>query len=293
MSKALNNLIVEEVTITGDDHRPVNRRRIALFKGELNMPENKKIEIADSLVSVVEYLADATQGVAIMAKGLEIVKACNPKATEKAQVAISNALKMLEGVKAEMDPEMWQKITEAMGMEKAEKSQEDVTLEAFAKSAGLELTKDNRPAVALAHQIHLSKAQADNERIKVLEEEVRKSKEAAHVEEVRKSVQSFEKAVPASVEDLVEILKSLPKTAGEKFVALLTKSAEAIKKGGLLDEKGTGAEGDATSAWAIVESKAMALAEKAKISKADAITAVLKAEPALYERYEAERTEKK
>jgi hypothetical protein len=244
------------------------------------------------LVGVVEYLADATQGVAIMAKGLEIVKACNPKATEKAQAAISNALKMLEGVKAEMDPEMWQKITEAMGMKKAEKSQEDVTLEAFAKSAGLELTKDNRPAVALAHQIHLSKAQADNERIKALEEEVRKSKEATHVEEVRKSVQSFEKAVPASVEDLVEILKSLPKTAGEKFVALLTKSAEAIKKGGLLTEKGTGAEGDATSAWAIVESKAMALVEKAKISKAEAIGQVLKAEPALYERYEAERNEK-
>lgn len=275
------------------------------------MPE-KKIEITESLAPVVEFLADASAGKDILEKALEVTKACKPEMTEKAKTVISNAMKMLDSVKGEMDPDTWDKLQGTLGFPKKEeapaepdpkeevpkaklqKAAEDVELEAFAKSAGIELTDATRATAELAHRIVKAKGAADEKRIHDLEVTVRKAEEDRKTEVVRKAMSAYETTVPASVDDLVLIMKALPDGTAQKFGALLAKASAAIKTSAIMVENGSDAGVDtSTSAWAAIEAKANALAEKTKITKAEAVSAVLKAEPKLYEAYEAERAEHK
>lgn len=115
------------------------------------------------------------------------------------------------------------------------------------------------------------------------EEELRKSKEAAVEAEAVAKAESL-KAIPVEKEKLVGILK----TATPELIELLTVMNTAIE-GTVLGEVGKSASGSsdtgAADAWGKIDAKATELAKSKNITKAKAVSEVIKENPELYREY--------
>lgn len=115
------------------------------------------------------------------------------------------------------------------------------------------------------------------------EEELRKSKEAAAEAEAVAKAESL-KAIPVDKEKLVGILKS----ATPELIELLTVINTAIE-GTVLGEVGKNASGTsstgASDAWSKIDAKAAELAKTKNITKAKAVSEVIKENPELYREY--------
>lgn len=115
------------------------------------------------------------------------------------------------------------------------------------------------------------------------EEELRKSKEAAVEAEAVAKAESL-KAIPVEKEKLVGILK----TATPELIELLTVINTAIE-GTVLGEVGKSASGSsdagAADAWSKIDAKATELAKSKNITKAKAVSEVIKENPELYREY--------
>lgn len=115
------------------------------------------------------------------------------------------------------------------------------------------------------------------------EEELRKSKEAAAEAEAVAKAESL-KAIPVEKEKLVGILK----TATPELIELLTVMNTAIE-GTVLGEVGKSASGSsdagAADAWGKIDAKATELAKSKSITKAKAVSEVIKENPELYREY--------
>lgn len=112
------------------------------------------------------------------------------------------------------------------------------------------------------------------------EEEVRKAKEAeAEAEAVAKAKEL--KAIPVEHEKLVGIIKS----ASPDMLDLLAVVNAAIE-GTVLDEVGKNHTGSGTAdAWTKIENKADEVAKRDNVTKAKAISIVIKENPELYKEY--------
>lgn len=116
------------------------------------------------------------------------------------------------------------------------------------------------------------------------ESELRKSKEAAAEAEAVAKAESL-KAIPVEKEKLVGILK----TATPELIELLTVINTAIE-GTVLGEVGKSAQNstgsaDANDAWAKIDAKAVELAKSKNITKAKAVSEVIRENPDLYREY--------
>lgn len=115
------------------------------------------------------------------------------------------------------------------------------------------------------------------------ESELRKSKEAAAEAEAVAKAESL-KAIPVEKEKLVGILK----TATPELIELLTVINTAIE-GTVLGEVGKSASGSsdtgAADAWGKIDAKATELAKSKNITKAKAVSEVIKENPELYREY--------
>lgn len=115
------------------------------------------------------------------------------------------------------------------------------------------------------------------------EKELRKSKEAAVEAEAVAKAESL-KAIPVEKEKLVGILK----TATPELIELLTVMNTAIE-GTVLGEVGKSASGSsdtgAADAWGKIDAKATELAKSKNITKAKAVSEVIKENPELYREY--------
>lgn len=116
------------------------------------------------------------------------------------------------------------------------------------------------------------------------ENELRKSKEAAAEAEAVAKAESL-KAIPVEKEKLVGILK----TATPELIELLTVINTAIE-GTVLGEVGKSAQNstgsaDANYAWAKIDAKAVELAKSNNITKAKAVSEVIRENPDLYREY--------
>lgn len=116
------------------------------------------------------------------------------------------------------------------------------------------------------------------------ESELRKSKEAAAEAEAVAKAESL-KAIPVEKEKLVGILK----TATPELIELLTVVNTAIE-GTVLGEVGKSAQNstgsaNANDAWAKIDAKAAELAKSNNITKAKAVSEVIRENPELYREY--------
>lgn len=117
------------------------------------------------------------------------------------------------------------------------------------------------------------------------EEEVRKAKEAELTAEAVAKAKEL-KALPVDEDKLVGIIKS----ASSDVLELLATVNAAIE-GTVLDEvgksnaKGPDGPTDANAAWAKIEAKADEVAKRDNITKAKAVTVVIKENPDLYKEY--------
>lgn len=112
------------------------------------------------------------------------------------------------------------------------------------------------------------------------EEEVRKAKEAEKTAEAIAKAKEL-KAIPYEQDKLVDIIKN----ANTDVLDLLTVVNAAIE-GTVLDEVGKSASNTSgTDAWDKIEAKADEVASKENISKAKAISLVIKENPELYKEY--------
>lgn len=116
------------------------------------------------------------------------------------------------------------------------------------------------------------------------ESELRKSKEAAAEAEAVAKAESL-KAIPVEKEKLVGILK----TATPELIELLTVVNTAIE-GTVLGEVGKSAQNstgsaDANDAWSKIDAKAVELTKSKGITKAKAVSEVIKENPELYREY--------
>lgn len=115
------------------------------------------------------------------------------------------------------------------------------------------------------------------------EEVVRKNAEEAKQAEAIAKAASL-KALPVKQEDLIEVVKS----CDDKMLDMLT-TINAVIEGTVLEEvgknAGNGAGTASTDAWSTIEKKAEELAEREGITKAKAITKVIKENPGLYKDY--------
>lgn len=116
------------------------------------------------------------------------------------------------------------------------------------------------------------------------ESELRKSKEAAAEAEAVTKAESL-KAIPVEKEKLVGILK----TATPELIELLTVVNTAIE-GTVLGEVGKSAQNstgsaDANDAWSKIDAKAAELTKSKGITKAKAVSEVIRENPDLYREY--------
>lgn len=116
------------------------------------------------------------------------------------------------------------------------------------------------------------------------ESELRKSKEAAAEAEAVAKAESL-KAIPVEKEKLVGILK----TATPELIELLTVVNTAIE-GTVLGEVGKSAQNsigsaDANDAWSKIDAKAVELTKSKGITKAKAVSEVIRENPDLYREY--------
>lgn len=116
------------------------------------------------------------------------------------------------------------------------------------------------------------------------ESELRKSKEAAAEAEAVAKAESL-KAIPVEKEKLVGILK----TATPELIELLTVINTAIE-GTVLGEVGKSAQNstgsaDANDAWSKIDAKAVELTKSKGITKAKAVSEVIRENPDLYREY--------
>ena len=117
------------------------------------------------------------------------------------------------------------------------------------------------------------------------EEEVRKAKEAEVTAEAVAKAKEL-KALPVDEDKLVDIIKS----ASSDVLDLLATVNAAIE-GTVLDEvgksnaKGANVSTDANGAWAKIEAKADEVAKRDNITKAKAVSVVIKENPDLYKEY--------
>lgn len=111
------------------------------------------------------------------------------------------------------------------------------------------------------------------------EEEVRKAKEAEQTATAFAKANEL-KAIPVEQEKLVGIIKG----ASPDLLDLLTVVNAAIE-GTVLDEVGKSHVEGTNDAWAKIESKADEVAKRDNITKAKAISQVIKEKPELYKEY--------
>lgn len=113
------------------------------------------------------------------------------------------------------------------------------------------------------------------------EEEVRKAREAEKTAEAVAKAKEL-KAIPVEQEKLVDIVKR----ADAELLDLLTVVNAAIE-GTVLDEVGKSAPAGAgtSDAWSKIEAKADEIAKRDSISKAKAVSVVIKENPELYKEY--------
>lgn len=111
------------------------------------------------------------------------------------------------------------------------------------------------------------------------EEELRKAKEAEKTAEAVAKAKEL-KSIPVEQDKLVDIIKR----ADADVIGIL-ETVNAAVEGVVLNEVGKGAGSSTTDAWSKIDKKADEIVERDSVSKAKAISTVIKENPELYREY--------
>ena len=237
------------------EHAAVIQEAIDKAKEDLATVTTERDEATQELGKAKEQLDAANEELAKANSELETMKACGSK-TDKA-----------EGETCTCDGEADENGTcKACGKPKKAK-----TGAAFDETETLK----SMPAEVRA-MFETLKAQKN-----AAEEEVRKAKDAEKTAEAVAKAKEL-KAIPVEQDKLVDIIKS----ADSSLLDLLTVVNAAIE-GTVLDEVGkSNSTGSGTSdAWSKIEAKADEVAKRDSISKAKAVSVVIRENPDLYKEY--------
>lgn len=162
------------------------------------------------------------------------------------------------------------------------KAKEELEAQEVAKSKGEPEFEDVLKGLDPSVQEVFKSMQAAKE---AAEAEVAKAKEAKQHEEAVAKAKEL-KGLPTEEEKLVEAIK---KGIEPEVLAILKAASTALEESGLFKSQGSDAKEDKEAtgddAWAVIETKAEAVAKSKGMSMAKAIDTVLKENPDLYNRY--------
>lgn len=207
----------------------------------------------------------------------EVIQAAIDKAKEdlaKAQEELATATSERDEAVQERD-----KVKEDLSELSDELESTKTELEEAKKAEGVQPMDETETLKSMPEDVRVmfEKMRAQKE---TAEEELRKAKDAEQTAEAVAKANSL-KAIPVEQEKLVNILKG----ADDSIVDLLT-VVNAALEGVVLDEVGKSrVGGNESDAWAKIESKAADIAKNENITKAKAISRVIKDEPELYREY--------
>lgn len=281
MSTLLEDLIIDRVDLC--DEGANSEAFIELFKRKEQSsmdvkevlskmkPEHAKI-IQDAIDASAASLKEAQDSVASVTKERDDAKT----ELESTQKTLAETQKALEDMQEAHKPHP-EDCTCPECMAKREAAAKDSSGSGNASFDQTETFKSMpREAQEYLNTLKTQKEAAENE--------LRKSKEAAAEAEAIAKADSL-KAIPVEKEKLVGILK----TANPELIELLTVINTAIE-GTVLGEVGKSAQqstgsADANDAWAKIDAKADEIAKSKSITKAKAVSEVIKDNPELYREY--------
>lgn len=236
------------------EHATVIQEAISKAKEALATVTTERDEATQELGKAKEQLETVNDELAKANSELEMMKACGNKKTEKAECECDG----------EADEDGMCKVC-------GKPKKKAKTGAAFDETETLKsMPKEVR---AMFETLKAQKEAA--------EEEVRKAKDAERTAEAVAKAKEL-KAIPVEQEKLVEIVKG----ADSNLLDLLTVVNAAIE-GTVLDEVGKSNTGvtHAGDAWSKIEAKAEEIAKRDSISKAKAVSVVIRENPELYKEY--------
>lgn len=201
-------------------------------------------------------------------------------------------LHALKALHKEMGDHLTKCSKEAEAEAEAIKARKEAEAEAEADAALGPIRKSNA-AISKAF-VKLEKAvEAANARAEAAEK-IAKSEREARAVEIQKAALRKYSGVPVNPDTDAAMLHTLAESHPEiakRVTEILNGADEAIKKGRLFDEVGSPRVGDAGSdtAWALIEAEAEKVIQKSstKLTKEQAIDAVMKSRPDLVKQYRA------
>lgn len=280
MSTLLEDLVIDRVDLC--DEGANSEAFIELFKRKEQSsmdvkevlskmkPEHAKL-IQDAMDASAASLKKAQDSVAAITKERDDAKA----ELEAAQKSLADVQKALDDMKEEHKPH-----PEGCDCPECRAKREAATKDS--KGSGNVSFDQTETFKSMPKEVqdYLATLKTQKE---AAESELRKSKEAAAEAEAVAKAESL-KAIPVEKEKLVGILK----TATPELIELLTVINTAIE-GTVLGEVGKSASGSsdtgAADAWGKIDAKATELAKNKNITKAKAVSEVIKENPELYREY--------
>ena len=296
--KPLTELEMDEAgEISVVDWGANNKKRFPVWKSK----DHKMDEIETIIQAVIEQEVDAEKGLAEL-----VTKA---KLSEKGAAAVKTVVRMLEGFKDELPPNILGMLAGLTKMEAPapakKKEEEDGKLPEVKKEenkpiakALADLPEPVRKALEekdAARDLEIKTLTDNNAKItKALEDEKDARELAGWVEKAKTELSHYPgESFEESAASLHAIHKINPKLAETQF-ASMKKASDALKGSEIFKNKGSKGDVAGGSAWDKIEKMAAGIVEKSadtSVTKAQAITRVLATEEgqALYAEYEAEK----